>query len=98
MVPESPARTPTPVEANPGELPMRWLEPIPYPLLIAAALFMLGAPFAPEPHLIEKARLLMEGQLTRPIDIFDVVWHLLPAMLLGLKFALTRKRRDKPVP
>ncbi len=67
---------------------MRWLDKIPYPLLIAAAIFMLGAPFVPEPHLVEKARMLAEGRLTRPLDIFDVVWHLAPALLLGLKLAL----------
>ena len=70
---------------------MRWLDRIPYPLLIAAALFMLGAPFVPEPHLVEKARMLADGQLTRPLDIFDVFWHLLPAVLLGLKLAARRK-------
>ena len=62
-------------------------------LLIAAALFMLGAPFLPEPHLVEKARLLAEGRLSRPIDIFDVFWHLLPAALLGIKFALAKKAK-----
>ena len=72
---------------------MRWLERIPYPLLIAAALFMLGAPFLPEPHLVEKARMLTQGRLARPLDIFDLFWHLLPAALLGIKFALGRKAR-----
>ena len=72
---------------------MRWLDKIPYSLLIAAAIFMLGAPFMPEPHLIEKARMLAEGRLTRPLDIFDVFWHLLPVLLLGIKFALGRKAK-----
>ena len=66
---------------------MRWLDRIPYPLLVAATVFMLGAPFLPEPHLVEKARMLAEGRLTRPLDIFDVFWHLLPAILLGHKLA-----------
>jgi len=70
---------------------MHWLDRIPYPLLIAAAIFMLGAPFLPEPHLVEKARMLSEGLLTRAIDIFDVAWHLLPSLLLGLKFTLARR-------
>jgi hypothetical protein len=75
---------------------MRWLDKIPYPLLIAAAVFMIGAPFVPEPHLVEKARMLAEGRLTRPLDIFDVLWHLAPAVLLGLKLAAggTPKARD----
>ena len=70
---------------------MGWLDRIPYSLLIVAAVLMLGAPFLPEPHLIEKARLLAEGRLVRPMDIFDVFWHLLPTILLGLKFAAGRK-------
>ena len=72
---------------------MRWLDRIPYPLLVAAAVLMLGAPFLPEPHLVEKARMLAEGRLSRPIDIFDVFWHLLPSLLLGLKFAVGRKAK-----
>ena len=72
---------------------MRWLDRIPYSLLIAATLFMLGAPFLPEPHLVEKARMLAAGLLARPIDIFDVFWHLLPAALLGIKFALGNKAK-----
>lgn len=70
---------------------MRWLDRIPYPLLVVAAVLMLGAPFVPEPHLVEKARMLAEGRLSRPIDIFDVFWHLTPAVLLGIKFAMGRK-------
>lgn len=69
---------------------MRWLDRIPYSLLIVGALFMLGTPFLPEPHLVEKARMLAEGRLTRPMDIFDVFWHLLPAILLVLKLAAGR--------
>jgi len=72
---------------------MRWLDKIPYPLLIAVAVFMLGAPFVPEPHLVEKARMLAEGRLTRPLDIFDVLWHLAPAVLLGLKLAIGKKAK-----
>lgn len=72
---------------------MRWLNKIPYPLLIAVAIFMLGAPFVPEPHLTEKARMLAEGRLTRPLDVFDVFWHLAPAVLLGLKWAFGKQEK-----
>jgi hypothetical protein len=54
---------------------------------------MLGAPFVPEPHLVEKLRMLSAGTLTRAIDIFDVFWHLLPAALLGMRLARKRNRR-----
>jgi len=63
---------------------------IPYPLLIAATIFMALAPFSPEPHLVEKFRMLSQGTLTKPLDIFDLFWHLLPAALLLTKFFMTK--------
>ncbi len=71
---------------------MRFIDDIPLPLLIVVTLLMLGAPFTPEPHLVEKARMLAEGTLTRPIDIFDVFWHLLPGGLLALRLARMRRK------
>jgi len=70
---------------------MKFIDNFPFPILIVLTLFMLGAPFVPEPHLVEKMRMLSEGTLTRPLDIFDVVWHLLPAALLALKLYRRRK-------
>jgi hypothetical protein len=64
---------------------MHYIDRIPYPLLIVITVFMLGAPFVPEPHLVEKLRMLADGTLTRPLDVFDVFWHLLPASLLAIK-------------
>ncbi len=58
-------------------------------MLIAAAVFMLLAPFTPEPHLLEKYRMLMAGTLRKPIDIFDVFWHLAPTALLIWKLFRT---------
>jgi hypothetical protein len=37
--------------------------------------------------------MLAKGRLTRPLDIFDVFWHLLPALLLGIKLALGRQAK-----
>lgn len=48
---------------------------IPWLVLIPAALLLGLAPFRPEPHLVEKLRLLIGGQLVRPLDIFDLVLH-----------------------
>ncbi len=66
---------------------MRWLDKIPYWILIPAALALGIAPFDSEPHLVEKLRLLREGMLSRPIDIFDLVMHAAPVALLVLKLA-----------
>jgi hypothetical protein len=64
---------------------LKFLDLIPYPLLIILALFMLAAPFRPMPHVIEKLIMLKNGTLTKPIDIFDLVYHLIPTLLLALK-------------
>lgn len=72
---------------------MRFIHEFPFPILIAITVLMLGAPFVPEPHLVEKARMAMNGTLTRPIDLFDVIWHLLPAALLAWKTVLWRRDR-----
>lgn len=53
---------------------------------------MLGlAPFVPEPHLWEKLKMLANGTLTAPIDIFDLLMHGLPVTLLILKLAFEKK-------
>jgi hypothetical protein len=67
---------------------LRWVERAPLILLLAAALTLGLAPFVPEPHLWEKLKMLAAGTLSRPIDIFDLVLHGAPWVLLGLKLAL----------
>lgn len=64
---------------------MAWLDSIPVTPLILLALTLGLAPFVPEPHLLEKLRMLMAGTLTRPIDIFDMVLHGAPWLLLAAK-------------
>jgi hypothetical protein len=64
---------------------MQWLDNIPLPMLILVALLLGLAPFVPEPHLVEKLRMLKNGTLQRPIDIFDLFYHALPLVLLVIK-------------
>jgi len=59
---------------------------IPTSTLIIAALFLGLAPFVPEPHLWEKLKMLADGTLSKPIDIFDLFMHGTPLILLILKF------------
>ena len=61
------------------------IDGIPYSVLIAAAVLMLLAPFRPLPHVLEKLIMLKNGTLHRPIDIFDLFYHLIPTLLLILK-------------
>jgi hypothetical protein len=63
---------------------MAWLDSLPLNLLIVAALLLGLAPFVPEPHLFEKVRMLAQGTLTRPLDIFDLLFHAsLPLLLVA---------------
>lgn len=61
-------------------------------MLAALAIFMLLAPFQPMPHVVEKLLMLANGQLNRPIDIFDLGFHLAPLALLILKWRLSARR------
>lgn len=56
-----------------------------YKILIPLALLLGFAPFFPQPHIVEKIRMLMAGTLNKPIDIFDLAWHVWPFILLGYR-------------
>jgi hypothetical protein len=62
-----------------------FLDKIPYAFLIIIAVIMLLAPFKPMPHVVEKFIMLKNGVLTKPIDIFDLFYHLIPTILLAIK-------------
>ena len=64
---------------------MNWIDRQPLSLFLLAALTLGLAPFVPEPHIVEKLRMLAAGELTRPIDIFDLLMHATPWILLFLK-------------
>ncbi|MEN8216795.1 MAG: RND transporter [Pseudomonadota bacterium] len=69
---------------------MRWLDKLPWELLIIGSLTLGLAPFIPEPHLIEKLSMLFQGTLSRPIDIFDLLMHGAFPLLLLLKIGRPR--------
>ena len=64
---------------------MKLIDKIPFQTLIIMSIFLGLAPFVPEPHLWEKLKMLMAGNLVKPVDIFDVAFHLAPATLLAIK-------------
>ena len=66
---------------------MKWLDRIPFTVIVPFAVFLTFAPFVPEPHLWEKLRMLSEGSLSRPVDIFDLFLHGTPLVLLIAKLA-----------
>jgi hypothetical protein len=63
----------------------KWIDKLPVKPLMVVAVFFALAPFQPEPHLVEKLRMLSQGVLTRPIDIFDLFMHSLPIILLAIR-------------
>ena len=62
-----------------------FIDSTPLTMFILFALTLGLAPFMPEPHLFEKTRMLFAGQLVKPIDIFDFLFHLTPWALLIVK-------------
>ena len=64
---------------------MAYLDQMPLPILIVLALTLGLAPFVPEPHIWEKLKMLAAGTLVKPIDIFDLLMHAAPFVLLALK-------------
>lgn len=64
---------------------MAWLDKIPAIPLIIVAVFLGLAPFVPEPHLWEKLKMLRVGTLVRPLDIFDLLLHGVPVLLMLMK-------------
>ncbi|WP_456473238.1 RND transporter [Desulfolithobacter sp.] len=64
---------------------MKWLDRVPFSLIIIASVLLGLAPFFPEPHLVEKLRMLQSGTLTSPLDIFDLFFHGSPLCFLILK-------------
>ena len=69
---------------------LTWLDRMSLGPAIFIAILLGLAPVVPEPHLLEKLKMLLSGGLTRPLDIFDFILHGGPAVLLALK--LYRRR------
>ncbi|MBT3345461.1 MAG: RND transporter [Gemmatimonadetes bacterium] len=71
---------------------MKWLDGMSLGPAIFIALLLGLAPVVPEPHLWEKLKMLLTGELARPLDIFDLFLHGGPTVLLALK--LYRRRHQ----
>jgi len=64
---------------------MAWLDQFSLTLIILACILLGLAPFFPEPHIWEKLKMLSSGTLVRPLDIFDLILHATPFIVLILK-------------
>ena len=72
---------------------LAWIDRLPLTLFVVAALTLGLAPFLPEPHVWEKIRMLANGELARPIDIFDLILHATPWLLLAIKVTRSAQSR-----
>jgi len=66
---------------------LRLLDKLPLHIALVLGLALGFAPFVPEPHIVEKLRMLGQGTLTRPLDIVDLFYHAVPLALLLAKLA-----------
>lgn len=71
---------------------MSFLDKIPMQTLVIMTIFLGLAPFVPEPHLWQKLKMLVAGDLARPLDMFDLLFHAAPALLLMAKISRNRAR------
>ena len=64
---------------------MKWIDKMSlFPLLVVTVL-MASLPMQGTSHLFEKLEMLSLGVLTRPLDIFDLLMHGTPAVLLAIR-------------
>jgi len=62
---------------------LKFVDKLPWVMVIVGTIFLGSAPFVPEPHLVEKLRMLFDGSLSKPMDIFDLFLHgSMPTLLL----------------
>lgn len=66
---------------------MQFIDAIPLSIALLAALTLGLMPFVPEPHLFQKLRMVADGTLRRPLDLFDLMLHAAPWVLLIVKLA-----------
>lgn len=64
---------------------LQQIDKIPLLPLVVIAVFFSLAPLHPEPHLLEKLRMLFNGELVKPLDIFDLCMHATPLIVLVIR-------------
>lgn len=74
---------------------MKFLDSIPFRTVIIMTIFLGLAPFMPESHVWQKLKMLVAGDLVKPIDIFDLFFHLAPGMVLIAKIYRHKTSADQ---
>ncbi len=66
---------------------LAWIRSLPISILVILCLTLGLAPFVPEPHIWAKLKMLAAGELSRPVDIFDLLMHGTPFVLLAVRLS-----------
>ena len=72
---------------------VKLLDRLPWIWVVVISAWLAIAPIAPEPHLVEKLRMLASGSLRQALDIFDLLFHLAPLCVLLAKVVRWRYLR-----
>lgn len=67
---------------------VNWIKGLNWNILILLCIIPGLAPFTP-PHLFEKIAMLVKGDLVRPLDWFDLLFHGLPWALALVKLLVS---------
>lgn len=66
---------------------LAWVRSLPLSILVILCLTLGLAPFVPEPHVWEKLKMLAAGELSRPVDVFDLLMHGTPFVVLAVRLS-----------
>ncbi len=67
------------------------IEKVSYPQLVLLTIMLGLAPFFPIPHTFEKIQMLINGELKKMIDIFDLIFHSSPILLILTKYVVNKR-------
>ena len=74
---------------------MKYLDKIPFRTVIVMTIFLGLLPVVPEPHLWQKLKMLVAGDLVQPIDLFDTLFHAAPGLVLLAKIYRRKTGADQ---
>ena len=73
---------------------MKLLDSIPFTTILILGVFLALAPIYPQPHLMQKIQMLINGALVKPLDIFDLFFHSFGLVLVVLKVFRLRQLKN----
>lgn len=74
---------------------MKLLDKIPFRTVIIMTIFLGLLPIVPEPHIWQKLKMLAAGDLVEAMDIFDMLFHAAPGLVLLAKIYRRKTGADQ---